>query len=204
MSKKKHTQSEIAEPVEPKAEAAPEPSVEPCSLAADEVAPPATLDELAAERARADENYDLYLRAVAELDNFRKRTRQEMVEFRKFAAEGLVGQLLEVADNLARALESADAGGDGGALAQGVSMTLRQLMDVLASHGLRRIEADGRQFDPNLHEAVLRVDTGPEMDNVVVEEMQAGYTLHGRVVRPALVKVGRCAEPETEVAPAEV
>jgi molecular chaperone GrpE len=188
VSKKKAEKPE-EETVQP----APEPET---SEVAEEPGVPATLDELEAERARADENYDRYLRAVAELDNYRKRTRQEMDEFRKYAAEGLVSQLLEVADNLERAVGSAQQEGDLSTLVHGVSLTLRQLIDVLESHGVRAIEAEGRPFDPNLHEALGRVEAEPDMDNVVVEELQRGYTLHGRVLRPAIVKVGMYCQPE--------
>jgi molecular chaperone GrpE len=177
-------------------------STEPAAEPEPEPQPPALVDELEAERARADENYDKYLRAVAELDNFRKRARQEIEEFRRYATEGLITELLAVVDNLGRALDSAEQNGDVGTLTQGVSLTLRQLIDILESQGLRAIEAEGRRFDPHLHEAVLRVDVEPDLDNVVIEELQRGYMLGDRVLRPAMVKVGMCVEPQSEEQPA--
>ena len=197
MTKKKHHDNlDEGALGDPDAIGAAEPEVDPTpiGLRSNPADTPHPTPELAAETARADENYDRYLRAVADLDNYRKRTRNEMEEFRKYAVEGMVIQLLQVADNLTRAVDSAQTSGDLPSVVQGVSMTLRQLQDVLECHGVKRIEAEGLPFDPNLHEAVMRVETGPESDGIVVEELQRGYMLHGRVVRPAMVKVGQYTE----------
>jgi molecular chaperone GrpE len=126
------------------------------------------------------------LRALADLENYRKRVQREREEESRFKALEPMREFLSVADNLERAL-SADGSIED--LKQGVEMILRQISNLMGSHGVQRIESVGRVFDPSRHEAVSsEEDAGVEVPTVS-EEMQAGYTMHGRLLRPAVVKV---------------
>ncbi len=149
--------------------------------------------ELDTLRADADQSRDLYLRTLADFDNYRKRQREETLRQMNIVREDLVGKLLPVVDNFQRAIESAEAGHSYDALVEGVTLTLRQLMELLEKEGLAPIEAVGRQFDPELHEAVMSVETDEYPENTIVEEFERGYTLNGKVLRPSRVKVARSA-----------
>ncbi|GLI17279.1 protein GrpE [Moorella thermoacetica] len=130
-----------------------------------------------------------YLRLQADFDNYRKRTRREQEELTRMAAARLITSLLPVLDNLERALAAVtDNKAEG--LATGVEMTLRQLKEILEQEGLTPIAALGQPFNPELHEAVAREETeNPEQANMVVAEFRRGYTLKGKLLRPAMVKV---------------
>jgi molecular chaperone GrpE len=133
---------------------------------------------------------DRYLRAMAEMDNVRRRARMEAETERKFANERLISEILPVLDDFTRALEAAEQTRDFDALREGVDLTRRKLTDVLERSGLERIEAVGQPFDPNLHEAILQVEARDgEEPHQVVEELRPGYKLHDRVIRPSMVKV---------------
>ena len=155
-------------------------------------ASPSTLDEcqtaLADARSEADDLRDKYLRAVAEADNARKWAERDAQTRATEAQRRLLRQLLEVIDNLERALATpAEASG----LRQGVEMTLRQLTSVLARAGVERIAVEpGQPFDPLYHEAV-EVRTGDVSEDTVVEVVQSGYLYDGVVLRPARVVVMR-------------
>lgn len=136
-------------------------------------------------------NYERYLRAEAELENFKKRMRREQEETLKFALSPLLKDLFGIVDNLERALEHAND--ESGSLAEGIEMVNKQLQDILTNHGVRRIEAKGQAFDPNLHDAMSMVESQEMEENMVVDEFQAGYELHGRVLRPARVSVSKKA-----------
>lgn len=146
-------------------------------------------EELAREKARADEYYNRFLRVQADFDNFRKRTLKEKEEFWKYASEPLVTALLPVLDNFQRALETPP--GDAEKLLEGVQMIYRQLQEVLEKEGLQLISARGEEFDPNKHEAVMQEETDQYPDNTVMEEMRKGYFFKDRLIRPAMVKVAR-------------
>jgi Molecular chaperone GrpE (heat shock protein) len=145
--------------------------------------------ELAQTKAEAEEHYDRLQRLQAEFDNYRKRTLKEKTEIIKFASERLVGELLPVLDNFERATSAAQTNSDFSSFSQGVEMILRQLQTALGKEGLKAMEAVGQPFDPNLHEAVLRVDSDEHSENTVVEELQKGYYLKDKVLRPSMVKV---------------
>ncbi|EHQ91722.1 nucleotide exchange factor GrpE [Desulfosporosinus youngiae] len=145
--------------------------------------------ELIQAKAKADEHYNHALRLQAEFDNYRKRTQKEKAEIIKHASERLVAELLPVLDNFERAASSAQSNPDINAFAQGVDMIFRQLQTVLNKEGLTAIEALGQPFDPNLHDAVLRVESDEHPENTVVEELQKGYYLKEKVLRPSMVKV---------------
>ncbi|GEA16470.1 protein GrpE [Moorella sp. E308F] len=149
--------------------------------------------ELAAKTEALAELQQRYLRLQADFDNYRKRTRREYEELTRLANARLIESLLPILDNLELALAAA-AGAEKQALETGVEMTLRQLQEILAREGLMPVAALGQPFNPELHEAVAREET-PEPDkiNLVVEELRRGYTLHGKLLRPAMVKVAVAA-----------
>lgn len=144
--------------------------------------------ELEASRTEARENFERWARSQADFENFRRRSRQEREEMTRYAAEGLMKDLLPVLDNLERALD-ADAAAE--SWKQGVEMTVRQLLSVLQSHGLNAIEAQGQPFDPNVHEAVMQVDSDEHEEGTVVGEVRRGYRLGDKVIRPSMVQVSR-------------
>lgn len=155
---------------------------EPSQLSADadELDPVAALGrELAAERERS-------LRALADLENYRKRVQRERQDEHRFRAFEPMRELLSVVDNLERALAAPGGVED---LKQGVEMILKQMTTMLDSHGVQRLRALGEEFDPSLHEAVSRIEDVEVLAPMVSEELQAGYTMHGRLLRPAVVKV---------------
>jgi molecular chaperone GrpE len=149
---------------------------------------------------------DLVLRARADLDNARKRFQREKSETVKYATEQLTRELVVVLDNLERALQSADSGADVKAVRDGIQMVLDSLLGILQSNGLQVIASDGHMFDPHFHEAVSADEREDAVDNQIVATFQKGYMLRGRVVRPAMVRVGRAlrlAPPVAEPAAAE-
>lgn len=157
----------------------------------------ARLEKALAEKTEeAASNFDRYLRERAELENFKKRMQRERAEGLRFASEGLVRDLLSVIDNLERAIEHANAGGNGQPLAEGVAMILKSALDVLGQYGVTRVEAVGERFDPSLHEAIAQVIDPAREPNLVVEQLTPGYRLHERLLRPARVTVS--AKPTVE------
>ncbi len=152
-------------------------------------------DDLAQEIANLK---DQLLRTLAELENTRRRARREVEDASKFAIAGFARETLSVADNLARALGSVPAdvlGADErlAALHQGVDMTARELAAVFERQGIKRVDPMGERFDPNLHQAMLEVPSDDQPPGTVVQVLQAGYTVAGRLLRPALVAVAKAA-----------
>lgn len=141
------------------------------------------------EHARADEYYGRLLRLQADFENYRRRTQKEKEELWKYASEQLIISLLPVLDNLERALLARDD--DPVRVVEGVEMIYRQLQDVLTREGLCSIPAVGEEFDPSCHEAMLQQETDQHPDNTVLEELQKGYLLKDKVIRPTMVKVAR-------------
>jgi len=150
-------------------------------------------DDLETQLAKAieerDKNADLLLRSKAELDNVRRRMLKELDEQHKYKPIPLVGDLLPGIDNLQRAIDASQNADNVDDLVQGVSMVLKQFEDVLAKHGITKIEAVGQPFDPNFHEAIQNMpsDEIPAMN--IIDEAETGYVLHDRVVRPSKVLV---------------
>lgn len=142
--------------------------------------------ELAAAHAEIEELKDKLLRAYAEMDNMRKRHERELERMRRFGIEKFAEALLEVMDNLERAL--AVEKGNEDALREGISMTLDAWHRVMKKFGLERIDALGEQFDPHVHEALAHVPHEESPGKVVAQHV-AGYLLHGRLLRPAKVVV---------------
>lgn len=129
---------------------------------------------------------DRSVRTLADFENYRRRSERERAELRRYAAFDAMQDFLPIVDNLERALS---AGGSADDVKVGVEMILRQMRDLLRQRGVTAVEALGEPFDPSVHEAVAR-DEDPEVDEpTVVEEMQRGYRMHDRLLRPALVRV---------------
>ena len=152
---------------------------------------PATADLVAALenlRAEKEQLYDRLLRKQAELENLRKRTQREKDEFRQYATEELIRALLPALDSFERALNHRDANHPE-TLFQGMEIIYRQLQEVLGRAGLERIESEGKLFDPHLHQAIETVEAPERRDQEIVEELQRGYRLRHRLLRPAIVKV---------------
>lgn len=161
--------------------------------------------EAEAARKTAEETYDRFLRLQAEFENYKKRQAKERAETLKYASVPLLKDFLNIQDNLARATEHARKNGGEGmeAILSGVEMVSKQINEIFERHGLKRIEALGKPFDPTLHEAMGVVETGEAPENQVMEEFQAGYTLHDRVVRPAMVMVSKRGQADGESRPSE-
>jgi molecular chaperone GrpE len=153
-------------------------------------------EKLEATEKSANENYDRYLRKVAELDNFKRRASREKEEAIRFANETLVRDILPVVDNLERAIAHSKGGSNGEPLMEGVEMVLRGLFDVLAKYGVIQVSALGEPFDPGKHEAMAQVESGTHPPNTVVEEYHKGYLLRDRLLRPALVSVAKAPESQ--------
>ncbi len=149
-------------------------------------------EELKEVRAEAEKNWDLYLRERAERENFRKRMQREKEDLARFANENLLREFLPIFDNLERAVAHFANGQEGGAgLLEGVSLTLDQFQKVLEKFGVVPVEAVGQPFDPAWHEAMGQVESAEHPPNTVVQEMQKGYILNDRLLRPALVLVAK-------------
>jgi molecular chaperone GrpE len=152
------------------------------------------LEELRSAGAKAAEYLDLAKRTQADFVNYQARVRRDREEYSRYAAEGLLRDLLPVADDLQRLLASSSAAGLP-ALLEGVKLTERELHRILVKAGARPIETLGKKFDPAFHEAAETVDAPPgKAAGDIVEEVRRGYLLHDRVLRPASVKVARAAD----------
>jgi molecular chaperone GrpE len=141
------------------------------------------IEELSNEKEDALRKYMLL---TADFDNFRRRARAEKEETVKCANSRLIGELLPIMDNFARAMAAADDS----PFAEGINMIYRQMDEVLKQDGLEKIKTIGTEFDPRYHEALLSEYSGEEKKDTVLEEIQAGYLYKGRLLRPAKVKVG--------------
>ncbi|HWA10400.1 MAG TPA: nucleotide exchange factor GrpE [Opitutaceae bacterium] len=147
-------------------------------------------DELAAARKEAADNYDRYVRTAADLENFRRRTVREKEDLRLFASSRVLEDLLPVLDNLALGLTAAkQPKAEVKTLVGGVDLVLQQLKSALAGHGLKEINPAGAPFDPNLHEAISHQPSAEVAAEHVLTVVRTGYTLNGRLLRPAAVVV---------------
>ncbi len=145
--------------------------------------------ELEEARRSDEEHRNNWHRSAADFANYKRRTDEERATLGQFANAVLIGKLLSVLDDFDRALESVPAEQAHDPWAEGVQLVERKLRNVLESEGVTPIEAVGQPFDPNLHEAVVHEDTADHPDNEVIGELQRGYRLHDRVIRPSLVRV---------------
>lgn len=147
------------------------------------------VDEVAALEQQLAEEQNKYLRLLADFDNYRRRQTQEADNMRKYRAQSVISDLLAVIDNLERALATTVESQDAIALKEGVEMVQRTLMETLAKEGLEVIEALDQPFDPNVHQAVMTGSDSEKESGIVLQELQKGYMLNGRVIRPAMVQV---------------
>ena len=153
--------------------------------------------EQAEEEARTA--HDRLLRVSAEFDNYKKRTRREIDDFRKYANEALIKELLGVVDNLERAVESSKEASEHNQLLEGVDLTLKEILKIFEKFNVKPIEALEKEFDPAVHQAVLQEASEHHAENTVIREFQKGYTIHDRLLRPAMVVVSKAAKsPENE------
>src|SRR3954464_9764715 len=145
----------------------------------------------------AAESRDRMLRTLAEMENLRKRTQKEVADARVYGVSKFAGDIVDIADNLQRAIDAvpadAKASADPGlkALIEGVELTERSLLNALEKHGVKKIDPTGEKFDPNFHQAMYEVPDASVASGTVVQVVQAGYTIGGRVLRPALVGVSK-------------
>jgi len=146
-------------------------------------------EEMEKLRTDVQDAHDSYLRTLADFDNFRKRQREETARRANLAREDIIAKLLPIMDNLGRALQAAEAQHSYESLVEGVSLTLRQMSEMLAKEGVEPIEAVGQEFNPEFHEAMMSVESDDHPPHTVVEELEKGYTLDGKVLRPARVSV---------------
>ena len=175
--------------------ATPEPPIAPEPLVPVEAATvsPEQLTELKERAGKADENWERLLRTTADFDNFKKRAAREKQEAIKFANEGLLQKLLPVLENLDMALAATQAARpeDGQSLQSGVNMISQQLKNVLMEAGLEELDALGKPFDPNLHEALMQKETPDVPEGQVVQQLRKGYKFRDRLLRPAGVVVAK-------------
>jgi molecular chaperone GrpE len=144
--------------------------------------------QLAEVQAKNEEHLYNWQRSAADFSNYKRRTDDERAQLSQFSTAILIGRLLSVLDDFDRALENVPPEAHD-AWIEGVKLTERKLRNVLESEGVTPIEAIGQAFDPNLHEAVAHEETTEHRDNEVIGEVQRGYRLHDRVLRPSLVRV---------------
>lgn len=154
---------------------------------------PGAGDALQKLQAEKQELMNTLVRRQADFDNYRKRVEKERQQDRHRGVESLIESILPVLDAFDRALEAHDDPAYA-EYQKGFELIRRQLSDLLAKQGLERIEAVGKEFNPHLHHAIERVETTEYADGVVVGELQPGYTFHGRVLRPAMVRVASSHE----------
>ena len=143
----------------------------------------------------AAENHDRLLRLAAEFENYKKRATREMNDFRKFANESFAKAMLPVVDSMDLAIESSSNDKHvSNSMVEGVNMTLKEILKVFEQFGVRRFESVGNTFDPNLHQAVMQEETDAFPDNTVSKELQKGFMIHDRLLRPAMVVVSKKSE----------
>lgn len=160
--------------------------------------PPAVSEGSAQLQQELQRLKDQHLRLLAEVDNAKKRLQREKEEFVKYAGESLVRELLPILDSLDQALVAVDKRSDTEAVIKGVHLIYRQLLGLLEKEGVKRIATIGKSFDPYWHEAVGHVEVADgTSENTIVEEVHVGYTMNGKVIRPALVKVAKGSRLET-------
>jgi molecular chaperone GrpE len=146
----------------------------------------------------AKENYDRMLRTAADFENYKKRAAKEKEDWIKFANEDLMKAILPFIDNLERAVNHAEKIKDTGVLIEGVRLTIQQILKALNKFGLSTFESVGKTFDPNVHEAMLVVETDKHEPNQVLEEFQKGFLLNERLLRPSTVSVSKSPEKKVQ------
>ncbi len=151
-------------------------------------------EQLEEARQEAAQERDRLLRMSAEFENYKKRMNRQMDEFRKYANEALLKDLLSVVDNLERALGTSGKDAEEtipGSLIEGVEMTLNEILKILTKFNVTPIESLEKPFDPVFHEAVMQEESDEQPENMVINEFQKGYLIHDRLLRPAMVVVSK-------------
>jgi molecular chaperone GrpE len=164
----------------------PEP-VDPDDAGEEEAAP----DPLQEALAELQKTRDQLLRTAADFDNFRKRSRRELIDAEQRGRDELLKELLPVFDNLERAQEHAAGASDVAALSDGIQLVLKQFLDTLGRLGIEQVQAAGQAFDPTLHEAIQQLETADVPAGTVANQVQAGYKMGDRLLRPAMVVVAK-------------
>ncbi len=144
-------------------------------------------EQLVVLQAELDEQKDRYLRLQADYDNYRRRTQKEKSELSIQVTQDLIADLLPVVDNFERAL--AATGQDADSIRAGVEMVNRQFLSILEQNGLEAINTEDATFDPNFHQAVMREENTEKPDGTILQELQKGYMVKGKTIRPSMVKV---------------
>jgi molecular chaperone GrpE len=167
-----------------------EPAAEATAAAESDATATEPVDEVTALRAELADTKDRLLRERADLENYKKRIAREKGETLRYGSEALLREILPAIDNLDRALDHARGVPDDAALVEGIELVRRGLLETLERHGVRPVAAHGAPFDPAVHEAISHVES-EHPPNTVVDELQRGYAFHDRLLRPALVTVGK-------------
>jgi molecular chaperone GrpE len=155
---------------------------------------PAEVEELRAKAAERDQFKDLAQRTRAEFENYQKRNQRDREQERQYMAGQFVLDILPILDNLERATAAATEAGEKGPLVQGVAMVEQQFLEVLKRYHVHRIQAEGKPFDANLHQALLQQPSMDKMPGTVLHVVEPGYMIHDRVLRPAKVVVSKAYE----------
>ena len=176
---------------------------EPAELETEETAAEGSVRELEEKieslEQEAKDSYDKFLRVSAEFENYKKRSLREMEDFRKYANETLLGDFLSIVDNLERAIQSTSTENhSNNSTVQGVDLTLKEIFKIFERFGVTSIESLEKPFDPAFHQAVLQEETEEHPDNVVLKELQKGYMIKERLLRPAMVVVSKVKEKQID------
>ncbi|HWJ26038.1 MAG TPA: nucleotide exchange factor GrpE [Flavisolibacter sp.] len=153
--------------------------------------PVADESEIEKLKEQISELNDKYIRQAAEFDNYRRRTAREWAELRQTAGKEVITDLLDVLDDSDRAQQQIDTAGDINQIKEGIQLVFNKLRNTLGSKGLKPMDAIGKDFNPDLHEAITEIDAGADMKGKVVAEVQKGYYLNDKIIRFAKVVVGR-------------
>jgi molecular chaperone GrpE len=151
-------------------------------------------EQLEAKEKESRENHDRFLRACADFENYKKRMAREIDDVRKYANQSLLREMLSVVDHIELALQAASGNGPGASLREGLNLTLRELMRILEKFKVKPIQAVGQPFNPEFHEAILREQCAETNANIILKEMQKGYMINDRLLRPSLVVVAVTAD----------
>ena len=156
-------------------------------------------EQLIAAKQEAAASYDRFTRTAADLENFRKRTMREKDELRQFATAGLMDDVIPILDNLGLGLAAARQQAEGKSIVDGLVLVLEQLKSTLARHGLKEINPAGQKFDPHFHECISHQPSAEFAEELVMQVVRLGFSLNGRLLRPASVVVSSGAAGEVKV-----
>ncbi len=156
-------------------------------------------EKLESMEQESKESYDRFLRVSAEFENYKKRAAREMNDFRKFANESFVKAMLPVVDNLDRAIESSNNDNrSNSSVVEGVNMTLKEILKIFEQFGVKPFQSLGKTFDPALHQAVMQEESDDHPEKTILNELEKGYMMHDRLLRPATVVVSKKTDSENQ------